>query len=1241
MKILGIDTGTNSLGWAVVEKTGNEYTLLEHGSHIFQEGVQIEKGQESSRAADRTAHRSLRKRYYRIKLRKIRLLRVLSEAHLCPELSKEELAQWRLHKLYPNNEAFRLFQATDDDKGINPYAFRHRCLHETLNLNDPTEAYVLGRALYHLSQRRGFLSNRKDATVADEEDLRAPQSETGKVKVAIGELSDAMKQAGCAYLGDYFYQLYQKGERIRSHYTARKEHYEAEFYAICKQQNLDADLVARLYKAIFFQRPLRSQKHSVGKCVFEKDKAKCPTSHPAFEEYRRLCFVNNIRIQTPDDPKMRPLNPAERKKIADSNLFYRKSKPNFNFSDIADLLAGKKRWRYEKDPDTSRDNTLFGITLFNFRADTSVPTCVVTAGLREFFGADYENTLCAVYDKMETKKGLKTPEQVVDDVWHALFFFEDEAKLALWGQKHLQLDEAQSKRFAKIKMPSAYASLSLCALRKITPYLQRGIIYSHAVFYANLCEVVPEVFQNPEERALLEQSIGKTIESALEEGEKWEKRNKDEKKGTEKPRIDDFIQSFLVANYHVDTKHLNRLYHPSMIETYPQQQPNKDGLRLLGSPRTDTIRNPMAMRSLFRLREVINTLLREGIIDPMTEIHIEFARELNDANRRRAIQRYQRENETNRQKALQELKQYIAEPTETDILKYLLWEEQGKVCPYTNHQIGITDFLGANPRFDIEHTIPQSMEGPSTRVNNTLCDSKFNREIKKAQLPSELPAEYKANFQYFLDKCNNECEAWKRKIQGCRTNGSMDKPTKDRILQNRHYYTLQYNYWKDKATTFTIKTEDVTGFSRRQGTDISVISKTALAYLKSVFPFVYTRKGLSTADFRKAWGLQEEYTKKERTNHIHHCIDAIVLACMGQQEYNLLAQFYRDTDAQEFGLSHTAPKPHFPKPWPSFVEDVKEIANSTLIAHYTADNVRKSARHKVRVNGQIVKQKGQTLYQNADSARGSLHKDTYYGAIQPTGTEQVRYVVRKPLNSLTDADVKNIVDPTVRAIVQAALEVDGDALKNSLLPGHEIWMSQAKQVPIKKVRVYTPTVTNPLHIREQRDVSVHPYKRQYHVVTDGNYLMAVYKGTNAKGKPDREFQLINLLEATRICKHSQQGDRLLVPEHSAKGYELAFILKTGTMVLLYENSPEEIWSAPLTERAKRLYKVTILFADGRVVFRHHQEARPATQLVEKGGAFKAGEERRPLIKLSCSSMNFLVENIDFKLNALGEITRLR
>ena len=69
-RILGIDTGTNSIGWAVVDRDENGLcALVKKGSLIFQEGVKIEKGIESSKEAERSGYRALRKDYFRRRLR--------------------------------------------------------------------------------------------------------------------------------------------------------------------------------------------------------------------------------------------------------------------------------------------------------------------------------------------------------------------------------------------------------------------------------------------------------------------------------------------------------------------------------------------------------------------------------------------------------------------------------------------------------------------------------------------------------------------------------------------------------------------------------------------------------------------------------------------------------------------------------------------------------------------------------------------------------------------------------------------------------------------------------------------------------------------------------------------------------------------------------------------------------------------------------------------------------------------
>lgn len=1212
-KILGIDTGTNSLGWAIVEKKADEYHLLDKGVNIFQEGVKIEKGIESSKAADRTAHKASRVRNYRIKLRKIRLLRILSDAHLCPPLSKVELSAWRLKKEYPKNDLFMQWQGTDDESEKTPYAYRHKCLHECLDFNSMTDRYILGRAFYHMIQRRGFLSNRKDQSGDD----------TGKVKESISNLTQEMHDDGYEYLGDYFYSLYNKGEKIRNHYTARNEHYLAEFKAICEKQKLDKNLgpeiVRQIEKAIFDQRPLKSQKGQVGKCVFEKNKTKCPSSHPMYEEFRMLSFINNIKIQTPNDSALRPLSAEERELIMP--LFFRKSiikKKQFDFEDIAKKLAPKKQYGfYKKSSDSEMPY------LFNYPMDTSVSGCPVTAALKDIFGDNWIDSLCETYTLAEGKSRLN----VVNDIWHALFFYTDETKLAEFGKNRLQLDDEEAKKFCEISLPSDYASLSLKAICKILPYLRRGLIYSHAVFLGNLCEVMPQYEWNMEE-----------MRNAAIDNIIYEMNQIDSKDAR---TFEVCIKEYLKEQYHVSDEKLQKLYHPSMMEMYPRvQRTNNHGVYQLGSPRIDSVRNPMAMRSMFRLRKLVNRLLEEGKIDQDTEIHIEFARELNDANKRNAIAAYTKENQNKNDEARKKIRNLFKaetgndiEPTDADVLKYVLWEEQGHICLYTGKQIRISDFVGANPKFDIEHTIPRSVGGDSTRMNLTLCDSRFNREVKKTKLPTELP-----NHDEIMARIND----WREKYESLdgqirrqkkMSKGATTKDQKDAIIRKRHLLELQRDYWRGKYLRFTMESVP-DGFSRRQGTDISVISKYARLYLKSLFKHVYTVKGIATSDFRKIWGIQKVYSKKERVNHVHHCIDAIVIACIGLDEYNKLGAYYHDEENHEwYGMS----KAYFKKPWPTFVEDIEKVQDEILVYHYTPDNMPKQGRRRILLDVDIngLKKKKKVLCKG-DAARGSLHKDTYYGAIMRSDEDTPFYVVRKNVDShLTDLDIKNIVDDVVRRIIQNAVAEGGkDALNGT------IWMNEEKQIPIKKVRCIT-SVKNPLSFehRKPRDTSNKSYKNDYYVAPDDNYLMAVYKGVTSKGKVKYMYEFINMLDAARFYK--QSNNKVLVGGNivqlSKDGLNLDYTLKKGTMVLLYVDNPDEVWENNV-DRSCRLYKVTELWKDGRIVVTKHTEARPSSEVPKVTKGFCIGDSKG---LYSYSKFSALVQGYDFEINELGEIKRLK
>ena len=604
---------------------------------------------------------------------------------------------------------------------------------------------------------------------------------------------------------------------------------------------------------------------------------------------------------------------------------------------------------------------------------------------------------------------------------------------------------------------------------------------------------------------------------------------------------------------------------------------------------------------------------------------------------RKAIADYQRAQDKKHQKDADSIKKLYfretgnnIEPTETDIKKIELWEEQSHKCLYTGAEIGIADFLGDNPKYDIEHTIPRSAGGDSTMENLTLCDSNFNRNVKKTQLPAQL-----ANHEEILTRI----EGWKKRYETltsqmdkCRTFSGMAKDIKDSVIQKRHKLKMERDYWKGKYERFTM-TEVPDGFSRRQGAGIGLVSKYAGLYLKSLFhdphdrskSRVFTVKGTTTAEFRRMWGLQNEYEKKSRDNHCHHCIDAITIACIGKQQYEAVAKFYRDEALYDDGRGK---KPQFRKPWPTFTEDVLSLERTLLVVHETPDNMPRKARKYVKTN------RGEFLAKG-DCARGSLHNDTYYGAIERDG--KIRYVVRKPLSSFEkESDIDNIVDDTVKEIVREA--VRGKNFKEAI--SQPVYMNKEKGILIKKVRCYAPKVLKIFSVKSCRDSSSHQYKDHIYVANDRNYAMAIYeKGVDKKIR----FEIVKNIEAANFYKKSMDREEYpyLVPQ-TKNGAKIKYYLKRGMAVLLYQNDVEEIDFNNMKDIIKRLYYITGLSLSesyGMVTLTHAQEARD--KLEPKKGAFKMGEIYRPKINLRQTQFQGLIEGIDFNINILGELKPIK
>ena len=196
--ILGIDLGTNSIGITKrnVDLGDNISDQLEYfSSIIFAKGVGNGKTGEFSFAAERTKHRSSRRLYQARKYRIWETLFVLIKYDYCP-LSMVELDRWRkydkekgLKREYPiDSKKFEQWVRLDfDNDGIpeysSPYQLRKELATIQLDFSLEINRMKLGRALYHIAQRRGFKSS-KGETLKEQE----KEAETNNQEFNIDEL---------------------------------------------------------------------------------------------------------------------------------------------------------------------------------------------------------------------------------------------------------------------------------------------------------------------------------------------------------------------------------------------------------------------------------------------------------------------------------------------------------------------------------------------------------------------------------------------------------------------------------------------------------------------------------------------------------------------------------------------------------------------------------------------------------------------------------------------------------------------------------------------------------------------------------------------------------------------------------------------------------------------------------------------------------------------------------------------
>lgn len=910
---------------------------------------------------------------------------------------------------------------------------------------------------------------------------------------------------------------------------------------------------------IFYKRPLRSQRGNVGKCTLERTKPRCALGHPLFEKFRAWTLINNIKVRMPEEEQAEQL-PMKLRFELYNDCFLAFVRAEFKFEDIRKYLEKRlgihfsyndKTINYKDStsvagcPITARFRKLLGEDWESFHVDgqkqrqahgknnTSFHTVSYSTNDIWHFCYDAEEPEAVLSFAQDNLKWEKKKAEELIRIWSAIpqgyAMLSQKAirninKMLILGMKY-----SDAVLLAKVPEIVEITDSEILSVTEDYHRVEAQVRYEKQI--NNIVNALIAKYKSASEEYRFadhnyeyqldksdEEEIVRQIESCLGT-RKWGLMDADEqtdilqkvrdkyqnffrsheRKFVESPKLGDCFEEYLVKRFPmVKGEQWKKLYHPSQIAIYRPVSAGMDRSALrLGNPDIGVIKNPTVLRVLNTLRKRVNQLLDDGVISPdETRVVVETARELNDANRKWALDTYNRirhdENEKIK-KILEEFypkrdgistddidkARYVIDQREVDyftesktynrdIKKYKFWLEQGGQCMYTGRTINLSNLFDPNA-FDIEHTIPESLSFDSSDMNQTLCDAHYNRFIKKNHIPADMPnydkaviidgKEYPAitsQLQRWIDRVerlNRNVEYWKGQARR-----AQNKDRKDQCIREMHLWGMELEYWEKKLERFTV-TEVTDGFKNSQLVDTRVITRHAVLYLKSIFPHVDVQRGDVTAKFRKILGIQSVDEKKDRSLHSHHAIDATTLTVIPSsakrermlelfakiEEVNKMLFFSGNEDRtglkQELdGLKNQLNKEVKACRIGHNVSEIGTFINDNIIVnHHIKNQALTPVRRRLRKKGHIVGGVDSPRWQTGDALRGEIHKASYYGAITQYAKDKEGKVLMK--------EGRPQINPTIKFVIRRELKYK----KSSTDSGFASWDDLGKAIVDKEL----------------------------------------------------------------------------------------------------------------------------------------------------------------------------------------------
>lgn len=391
------------------------------------------------------------------------------------------------------------------------------------------------------------------------------------------------------------------------------------------------------------------------------------------------------------------------------------------------------------------------------------------------------------------------------------------------------------------------------------------------------------------------------------------------------------------------------------------------------------INNPSVHIALNQLRKLVNTIIRRYKKAPL-EIVLELGKELKlSTEKLDEVKKEIVKNTKNNDKIAQTLEEHGLTVNHDNILRIKLWEELAKDeidrrCIYSGRQISFADLFCNPPKVEIEHILPKSRTYDDSTANKTISFIHANR-YKGERSPFEA-------FGESLDEYD-----WQQIV-----NRSKKLPPN----KERRFHVDAMQRFEDESEVLS-----------RMLNDTRYMSRVAMKYMMYVVGAnkVWSITGRHTAMLRSKWGLNSalgDTDKKERTDHRHHAIDAFVIALTSRSFVKHLADCIRKS--RERYLEKLDP------PYPGFSHDqFKEVIDSIMTSHKPD-----------QINTALLRKRNQTA--------GVLVEDTAYSflRVDPDNPKYSQYTVRKGIKGLSKTNIKDIVSPELRKIIENIASVTDD-----------------------------------------------------------------------------------------------------------------------------------------------------------------------------------------------------------------------